>query len=549
MCSRNSALLILTAWAMMGQVQPPAAAPGNGSVSGDVSNSLTGAPVPRARVQVIIVGNSIAQSFTATTDDQGKFTIGGLPPGRIIVNNIERAGFVMTVGAIRPSDAQLRADEKKENLKLTLTPTGAISGRVLDSGGSVVQGAIVSVEGTFGITRAWEINPSMTDEKGRYRISGLPPGRYRVVANPAAMPFPPEIRTDGTREVHYARTYYPDALKEGESQRVEVGGGAEAMGMDIHLVRTPVVTVSGKVSGVAGATTVVRAQSTAAQAVQATARVGRDGSFQIWQLDPGEYMIAAIASQQGGQRRLQSAPVEVEIAGADIEKMALRIVQPFDLVCRLAFDDAKAREMPAPPSRPGQPAASQPQPMPRRFSIRPDGPVFGDLGPSVYAAIEVGANDSFTLASLQPGRYHLMPLWGGVYIKSVTVDDKATQGELLDVSGGPVGSVTITLGGVTGELSGVVSDANGPAAGVRVAIRADRAGSQLMFSVSGADGTYKFAAVPPGRYKALAAEGELLSQFQFSKDLSEFANIAESVDIVAGDKITKPLLKQTSGIK
>ena len=58
----------------------------------------------------------------------------------------------------------------------------------------------------------------------------LRPGRYRVAANPAVMPFPPEVRTDGTGEVHNARTYYPDSLTVKAGQRVEVGAGGRLWG-------------------------------------------------------------------------------------------------------------------------------------------------------------------------------------------------------------------------------------------------------------------------------------------------------------------------------
>src|SRR5579883_971207 len=312
--ARWAALGLMAGGLAMAQPQQQAPAAGNGSISGTVTNSVTGAPLPRAHVEVFFLLTNSSQMFSATTDDQGKFAITALPAGRFILN-VQRTGFVTPPNGNRLADTQLRPDEKKENLKFALTPTGGISGRVLDSGGGPIQGAIVSLEGA-----PYGINPSTTDEKGQFRISSVPLGRYRVAANPAVMPFPPEIRTDGTHEVHYARTYYPDVLADKDAQRVEVGAGAEVMGIDIHLVRTPVVTVSGKVSDMpSGAATIVRAQSIAVPAVQGNGRVRSDGSFQIWQLDPGEYWIVAIATSQGVQRRMQSIPVVVRIADTDIE--------------------------------------------------------------------------------------------------------------------------------------------------------------------------------------------------------------------------------------
>lgn len=528
--------LSLAALSAVAQPQPTAPAAGAASISGVVTNSVTGAPLPRAHVGGAILGNTGAQFFEAVTDTDGKFSVEGLPAGRIIIS-ANRAGFVAPASGNRLSDTQLRAAERRENVKLALAPTGAISGRVLNADGLAVPGAIVSIEGgPFGL------NPATTDEKGQFRISGLPPGRYRVVANPAVMPFPPEIRTDGTREVHYARTYYPDALTSKAAQRIEVGAGIDAMGMDIRLVRTPIVTVSGRVSDIpAGGKTLVRALLNGAvgNGVQATANVKPDGSFQIWQLDPGTYTLVATntASAPGPSRGLQSTQVEIEVAGKDIERVELRMIQPFDLTARLAFDDAKAREAPAmqSPQRPGQQPAAQATPRPpapRRIMLRPEGQSFVNFGPSIFQPMEVGADDSITVEKLLPARYHVTATWGP-YVKSVTIGTVETEGDTLDLRNGPAGPVTVTLASVTGEVSGVVSDPSGPVAGVRITMLSDRgpAGTQgYRAAMSGPDGNYSFKAVPPGKYKLVVGDAD-----------SE--EPAETVDVHAGDKLVKALAK------
>ena len=555
--ARVLALSLAAAAAALAQPQPPTPATGNASVSGVVTNSATGAPVPRARVGVTLPGNIGRQDFGtgAVTDAEGKFTIEGLPAGRFLLN-VDRVGFAAPASGNRLSDSQLQPGEKKENVKLTLTPTGGISGRVLNAEGGAVQGAIVSLDGTqFGI------NPSTSDEKGQFRISSVPPGRYRVVANPAVMPFPPEIRTDGTSEVHYAKTFYPDALTVRGGQRVEVGAGVDATGIDIRLVRTPVVTLSGKVLDMpAGGKTVVRAVASAATGggVQTAVNVKADGSFQIWQLDPGKYTVIATGTTStvpglGPQSGLQSTPAEVEVAGADIEHIELRMIQPFDVNVQLAFDDAKAREVPTmavlqggpgqPPATPGAPR----QPMPRRMMLRPEGQTFVNPSPSMFQPIEIGADDSFTLEKLQPGRYHLIPTWG-VYVRSVTIGNTETEGDILDLRNGPAGAVTVTLGSLMAEVSGVVSDSSGPAAGVRVVLMAERSlGGIPTFAMSAGDGTYKFGAVPPGKYKLIAGDNEIMTQFQPGRDPAEYADIAESIDVHAGDKLSRDLKKQVSG--
>ena len=375
MSSRNSkapaSVVLLILAAAVAQPQPPIPATGNGSVSGVVLNSASGTPLPRAYVTLMVFGNTGVQSFGAVTDTEGKFTIGALPPGQLSLN-LEHVGFIAPATGNRLPDPQLRADEKKEGLKLTLTPTGAISGRVLDAEGGPVQGAIVSLDGAPS-----GVNPATSDEKGQFRISGVPPGLYRVAANPAVMPFPSEIRTDGTSEVHYARTYYPATLTVKDGQRLELRAGAEAEGIDIRLVRTPVVSISGKVlDAPAGGKIVVRAMASAATGYgsQMAPSVKPDGSFQFWQLDPGKYTLVATSAPQGSglQNGVQSAPVDVEVSGHDIEHIELPMIQPFDVTVQLGFADPKAREAPTMPVRPapGQPIAAQTTPRPPRQSCR-----------------------------------------------------------------------------------------------------------------------------------------------------------------------------------
>jgi protocatechuate 3,4-dioxygenase beta subunit len=553
MSSRNSrwlapVLALTAAAAVSAQPQPqqPAPATANASVSGVVTNSVTRAPLPRAHVMLMVFGNSGTRVLNTVTDAEGKFTFSGLPAGRFMLN-VDRVGFVPPAAGNRMPNSQLRADDKIEDLKLSLTPTGGISGRVLDAGGAPVQGAIVSLDGApFGF------NPTTSDEKGQFRISGVPPGRYRVAANPAVMPFPAEIRTDGTREVHYARTYYPDALTAKAGQRVEVGPSAEVMGIDIRLASTPVVTLSGRVLDLpAGGKTVVRAVASAATGggVQMANNVRPDGSFQIWQLDPGKYTV--IATNTGQQRSLQSTPVEIEVAGLDIEHVELRMIQPFDVTAQLAFDDAAAREIPAMPARqgPGQPPNAQGaprQPARRGLMVRPEAPAFASLGPSIFQPVEIAADDSFTLEKLQPGRYRVIPTWG-VYVKSVSVGNTDAAGDILDLRNGPAGAVKVTVGSVTGEVSGVVSDANGPAAGARVVMFADPVpGRNPMYGMADADGAYKFASVPPGTYKLIAGDNDIVMQFQPGRETDEYADVAESIEVHPGDKLTRALKKQAA---
>ena len=71
--------------------------------------------------------------------------------------------------------------------------------------------------------------------------------------------------------------------------------------------------------------------------------VKADGTFTISNLDPGKYTLIADAFGAGPQRRLQSAPVDIEVAGMNIEHLELRMIPPFEVTGQLHFDDAQIR--------------------------------------------------------------------------------------------------------------------------------------------------------------------------------------------------------------
>ena len=123
-------------------------------------------------------------------------------------------------------------------------------------------------------------------------IGGLTPAKYRVKASSPGdmMGGRPEIRTDGTAEVHNASSYYPGVLIEKEAGLVQVHSGGESAGVDIKLVRVPFVRVSGKVSGLPQG-----AENLSVMIWQGDSGTGRplkkDGTFELWRLDPGNDLV------------------------------------------------------------------------------------------------------------------------------------------------------------------------------------------------------------------------------------------------------------------
>jgi len=496
-------------------------APQPASVSGAVTNTVTGEPILRAHVMVRCTSGDRQkgqQTYGALTNEKGEFSITPVPPGNCSVN-AERVGFV---SPSRREGLPLASGTHKDGVKLPLTPTGAITGRVVNGAGEPAEGVNLSAETTSGNS-----SNATSDEKGEFRIGGLRPGKYRVKATPQAMPFPPEIRTDGSVEQHDAATYYPDALDVKTAQRLEVKAGAEVSGVDIQLVRTPFVLVSGKVTGMP---TDLKNVMVNVQPNGQGASVRADGSFTMWRLDPGKYTLQA--QHWGGQTQLMSAPVEIEVTSANLEHVELRMVPPFEIAGQLRFDDEQARE--APPTRTA--GTSPPAPaQPRRVQLFPVNPQNVQMVDST-----VGTDDSFTLDRVQPAKYRVTLRGASGYVKSVRAGDTETEGDILDVRNGAPGPVTVTVSSNFCEISGTVSDSKGPVqnAYVMLVSQEDPSITQSTRSDSGA---YKFS-VPPGKYKLAAVDEDALMWGMRGPDLEDYE--VEIVDLSAGDKVVKDLRRK-----
>ena len=213
------------------------------TIEGSVTNYISGEPLMRAHVS--LGGNTIAGKqvrYGAVTDTSGKFSISGLPPGTYGAQ-VERVGFVTGSTGWPATGITLAAGDRKSGVKLQLLPFGAISGRVVNPDGEPVEFAQVTAEGPAGPVGMI----SGTDEHGVYRLGGLRPGRYRVRAAMQMRVLPPETRSDGTTEINYIPTYYPNAATAPAAGRVAVQPGSEATGIDIRLSKAPIVRVSGTV--------------------------------------------------------------------------------------------------------------------------------------------------------------------------------------------------------------------------------------------------------------------------------------------------------------
>jgi hypothetical protein len=373
-----------------------------------------------------------------------------------------------------------------------MTPSAAISGRVLDGEGEPVAGLLVKA------IRGDDAGGSTTNDDGEFRIADLGPGKYLLLAWRSGPGARPEIRTDGTKEVSYGPTYYPGVADLAAAVAVEVKSGAEVTGLEIRLVAQPILHISGRVNGPHTADTFVGA------GVAGTTRVAEDGTFTLWRVPPGSYSVAArVYGGKGGQ----SAPVDVQVSDASVDDVVLQPMEPFPVDFRVEGWD-------------GRQGSVKLQPM-----GRPEGEQW--MG-------AVGASGEFQWSQCWPALYQVTipELPANSYIKRVRLGAIEAPDGLLDLRGGePHQPVTIELSTNAARVSGSVTDSNGPVPSALVALfpTGKYANERRILGQADVDGKYYFGGLAPGKYAILALGA------REPKALAQYDEKLATVDVKEGE--------------
>jgi hypothetical protein len=228
-----------------------------GEVQGSVIEATSNQPVHRALVTLRKVENLGVGTYTDAT---GEFRFHDVDPGTYTVL-AEHDGFVPDPKAERTS-VTVAAGVLNEVSTLKLNRTGAVSGHVTDSGGEPITGANLQLQ-------PWKVKkyrPSgisyggTTDDRGSYRVYNIPPEKYKLAVTysprrgepPVKMQVEKDKSKDASVET-YGTTYYPGTLDSGQAVAIQVDAGADLQGIDIGLLRTKAIRITGRVTGPDGA--------------------------------------------------------------------------------------------------------------------------------------------------------------------------------------------------------------------------------------------------------------------------------------------------------
>ena len=472
------ALCLSIAWAASAQSNP-------GGIEGQVLDDVTNAPVRKALVRVVPKEKAPHQYFT--TDENGRFSFAAIAPGTYALD-ARKGGYLQAdYKARRPGgngDWFDLSPGQKLSITLRLTPYSAISGRVVDEDGDPIEWVRIDVfrfSYGGGGRHMRGLGSAYTDDKGRYRVSGLPPGKYYLRLVPRDSP--QQLREK------YVPVYYPGTLSAEAASPIDLPVGTELENVSVKLTTVKTVSVSGRVSvlGVQAPSITVSLHSDM-EKIEASAP--EQGRFVFPAVAPGIYQLIAQTSDRSNPSWIRRT---IEVGHSDITDLAISIPAPLVVTGRITLDGDSPANISAIQIGLGPAAAN-------RF-------VMGNL------SSPIAKDRTFRITGAAPDWYRITvwPLPSGFYLKSAKLGTQELPGAVVNLAGSA--EVDLVLGTRPGRLSGTVrlKDFDSPLPWAVVVLIPQAAElSQLthLYQVSLADasGAFSLDGVPPGMYKLFAWE-------------------------------------------
>ncbi|HEU0183682.1 MAG TPA: carboxypeptidase-like regulatory domain-containing protein [Blastocatellia bacterium] len=347
-----SALFFLYAVALS-HPPPTDVKPGASSISGRVT--IGGSPAVKKRVAVREIKMNFGASgpflrgdesregklYIAVTDSDGKYRVTGLPAGDYMVS-VEILGSYAAVGQSGQRSKQIHLEEEDErsNIDFALVRGGVITGRVTDPDGKPVIGGYVSIVQADETGRSFNAGgrSHRTDDRGIYRIYGLPAGRYSVSAS-----------APGRSEQKYAVTYHPDVTDKKQAAVIEVKEGSEAGDIDIKLntKKKEGYDIAGRVidseTGEPAPQSLVHCRGLGERRGHGGwAPVDSLGGFRVTGLEPGQYMLFVRSGHSAPDRQqFYSDQTIIDVTQGNVSGVEIRAKRSGAISGVVVFDEGR----------------------------------------------------------------------------------------------------------------------------------------------------------------------------------------------------------------
>ena len=554
---------------------------------------------PLRQVTVNLSGGQLRGSRMTVTDDAGRFLFTDLPAGQFSLSASKPAHISLTYnpaaagGRSEGPPLQLAAGQRIA-ISLRMARGAVISGRILDDYGRPLSGVRLQAmqyrmqggQRTMVSSRGAQLP---TDDRGMYRIYGLPAGEYvvsatssgnsnapvvtqaeiewaRALATATAATSPTATRPPVSTPpppgppIGFAPVYFPGTAEASRAMVLTLTEGEERTGVDFSMHSVALSKVEGVVLDPSGQPaqsiqvmlTPTTSTEMGPQGVNVSTRIDRDGKFSVMNVPPGQYTLVVRSSVRppapappGGQTFMpppqQQGPslwamTEVSVSGQDIAGIALTLAPGLKVSGQVVFDAAGA-----PPTDLSRariqlsPAQSTPFGGQTQTTTTPEG--------------------RFIVSGVMPGRYRIngnvQPApgqAGGWMLKSATLEGRDVLETPIDITRDDLSGLVVTFTDRVTELTGtLLSGAGQPAPGVHVLLfSTNRAhwvqGSRRVRSIrSGADGKFRFGSLVPGEYYMITMADLSAVDWTDPVFLEQLAAASFKIPIAEGEKKVQDL--------
>jgi hypothetical protein len=484
-------------------MQAPAPPSATGQISGVIKSATDDAPLGRARV--IAAAEVLPEPRVTISGPDGKYAFSELPPGSYTIS-VTRTAYAPQIYATGrasvPTPTVLANAQQVADINFALVPGGYIAGRIFDEDGTPFGGALVDAlvaRSANGTDTLFSVATAQTDDRGEFRLFGLPPGQYYVSAGD------PAFRAVSTPKgvLHYSPTYFPGVPFADQARPVVLTGSGDSPRVEFRLKLVPPARVAGKLL-----TSDSRQMFSAAIIMSPVEGQGvpmvppedpqllPDGVFSFARVVPGHYQVRARGQTDPWGTALFAA-YALQILGADVENIQITLRPGAVLDGYLTIENKRGTKPPL-------------LPLIRVRAPFIDGSGFGDALTGT-----VQADGTFALRGLMTGSHQLVVdglpapwVLKSVLYRGADITDRqfevAAREQFRDVR------VTITDG--AGEVTGVVQNArNVPVANTCVLIfpRATlfwiRTNRRMRTAYTDRDGRFTVPGLPAGEYLAVAS--------------------------------------------
>jgi protocatechuate 3,4-dioxygenase beta subunit len=547
------ALLLLAAPAAAQQSWPPA--PGTSSISGHVVASDTGKPIRNAVVEIVIYENLSGRFQQVATDSQGRFEFTKIPAGHYQLAASGARYVRMQFGAPLPGPVgmlnppriiEVKDGESFATADFTLLRFCAIEGVITDEFGDPAPNVVIQISQVQyggGRKRLIPTGPGQavgpikpTDDKGQFRIGGLPPGEYYVEALSGAF-------ADPNAAGGFAVTFYPGTTKPAGAQAVSLEAGKDATNVSFMLTPAAMAPVSGTLVDsdgrpvFRGTVTLMPSERTGTSLFM-MARTGsaEDGHFDFRNVSPGVYTIQAFGAQQSTAGNLGAAAfgyLTFTLDGRTNEPLTVRVPAPRTMRGHITFEGD--------PSTYPKPADAYVSPRQVDFESAPVGG-----GPSPMTVKDDWTFEVKAMSGLRVVLASARPNW---LVKRVTLAGQDVTDTPLDLREHDVNDVEILMTTKATTVTGTVTGPDDkPAPDYHIVIFANDDTKWAMWSRyvsytrSGPKGTFGVRGLPAGSYFAVAVPAMITGEWQDPEYLQKLRLNADAVRFTLLDEESKAVI-------